>query len=150
MRHDQPAAPSQPDQITKCKVNIVEFYAVFRLNITSGRLKNRARDQRRLMLAGVALKNLVAAAAQDTVCCTTTAVRTARTWGFAKTIGPACALQGRRAKCFGAKELEELRYRQAGLKPDAFYGHNGDLKTDTWVQIVPSQVHQVDLAEDCF
>jgi hypothetical protein len=94
------------------------------------------------MPTGIALKNLVTAGVQDAVC-STTAVRTA------KTIGPTCTLQSRRAKRFGAKELEELRHRQAGLKLDAVHSHDAPLKTRRRVQIAPPQAHQVRLAENC-
>jgi hypothetical protein len=107
-----------------------------------GRLKNSSRDQRSLMSAGIALKNLVATGVQDAVCRTTTV-------GTAKTIGPASTLQCRRAKRFGAKELVELRHRQAGLKLDAVHSHDATLKSERQVQITPAQVHQVSLAEDC-
>jgi hypothetical protein len=81
--------------------------------------------------------------------CGTTAVRATLPWGFAKSFGPAGALQRRSAKCFGAKELVELRQRQAGLKLNAVHGHDASLKIGRWVQMTPSQVHQVSLAEDC-
>jgi hypothetical protein len=45
--------------------------------------------------------------------CGTTAVRAT------KSFGPAGALQHRSVKCFGVKELVELRQRQAGLKLNA-------------------------------
>src|SRR5450830_368280 len=107
-----------------------------------GRLKDGARDQRRLMATGVALKNFVAAGVQDAVCSTTT-IRTT------ETIRPACTLQRRSAKRLGTKELEELRHRQAGLKLDTVHRHDATLKTKRWVQITPSQAHHVSLAEDC-
>ena len=113
-----------------------------RLQRQLGRLKNGARDQRRLMSAGIALKNLVPTGVQDTVC-STTAVRAV------KTIGPTCALQRCRAKRFGAKEAEELWHRQAGLKLDAIHSHDASFKIERWVQITPSQAHQVRLAEHC-
>ena len=105
-----------------------------------GRLKDGASNQRCLMPTGIALKNLVAEGVQDAVC-GTTAARTA------KTIWPTCILQRCRAKRFRAKELEELRHRQTGLKLDAVHSHDVDLKIDTWVQITAPQAHQVSLAE---
>jgi hypothetical protein len=75
--------------------------------------------------------------------CGTTAVRAT------KSFGPAGALQHRSVKCFGVKELVELRQRQAGLKLNAVHSHDATLKIGRWVQMTPSQVHQVSLAEDC-
>src|SRR5674476_717756 len=103
-----------------------------------GRLKNSARDQRGLMPTGIALKNLVATGMQDAVW-RTIAV------GTTKPFGPASTLQRRRAKRFGAKELVELRHRQAGLKLDAIHSHDATLKIGRWVQITPPQAHQVSL-----
>jgi len=105
-------------------------------------LKDSARNQGSLMPTGVALKNLVAAGVQDAVC-DTTAARTA------KAIGPARTFQGCSAKRFGPKELEELRHRQAGLKLDAVHSHDAALKISTWLHITSSQAHQVSLAEHC-
>jgi len=107
-----------------------------------GRLKNGARDQRGLMPTGIALKDFVALGMQDAVW-STTAGRTP------KTIGPASAFQRRRAKCLGAKELEKLRHRHAVLELDAIHGHDAAPKDGRWLQITPSQAHQVSLAEDC-
>lgn len=106
-----------------------------------GRLKDGARDQRCLMPTGIALKDLVSTGMQDAMC-------RAATVGTVKTIGPTCTLQRCRAKRFGAKELVELRHRQAWLKLDAIHSHDALLKTQRWVQITPSQAHQVSLAED--
>jgi len=107
-----------------------------------GRLKNGACNQRRLMATGIALKDLVAPTMQDTVC-SATAVWTS------KTIGPTCTLQRRTAQRYSAKELVELRHRQAGLKLDAIHSHDVTPKFERWVQIKPAQAHQVSLAEDC-
>ena len=101
-----------------------------------GRLKDRACNQRCLMSTSVALKYLVAFAVQNAMC-RTTAGRTA------KTIGPASTLQCRRAKCFGAKELEKLRHRQAGLKLNAVHCHDAAQRIERWVQITPLLAHHV-------
>lgn len=86
-----------------------------------GKMKNGTCDQRRFMPTGIARKDLVATGTQDAVFCTN-AVRTA------KTIGSSSIHQRNRVKRFGAKKLEELLYRLAGLKLNTIHRHDATLK----------------------
>jgi hypothetical protein len=93
------------------------------------------------MPTGIAMENLDASGVQDAVCSATAARAT-------KAFRPTSSLQSSSAKCFGAKELEELRQRQAGLKLDSVHSHDAALTIDTSAQITSSQAHQLRLADD--
>ena len=90
-------------------------------------LKDRASDERGLMTARIALKNLQIPATQHAVGSGLTARAT-------KTVRPARALQCLRALRLRSVQVKELVHRQTGLELDLIHGHGAGLQEKTGVQ----------------
>ena len=107
-----------------------------------GVLHQAAGGQRRLMTAGVALKEITCAVADNTVpgCAAARA---------AKAVRPARALDRLGALRFGAKDAEELGNRNALLKLDSVVGH-GMRSVLTRPHATGSLAHRVSLAETSY
>ena len=108
-----------------------------------GALEHAARDQRGLVMAGVALEGLARSDPKHAVRGTTTA-------RAAKALRPARLLQCGLALRLGTKPLEQLKQRHPGLKLNPIHGHDTPLWRKPRFRVRPLVAQFVSLAEDSF